>query len=116
MSVRSTSKPSRVEASGPSRGRADILRLRKMREAEIERTSPPELKGLPEDFWEGAEVVLPGPKRAISLRLDEDVLDWFRQSGPRYQTRMNAVLRGYMTRMRKHSRAALGKGRKRGAA
>jgi len=40
------------------------------------------------------------PKRAVSIRLDEDVLDWFRQSGPRYQTRMNAVLRMYVKRMR----------------
>jgi len=28
--------------------------------------------------------------------VDEDVLDWFRQHGPRYQSRMNAVLRSYM--------------------
>jgi uncharacterized protein (DUF4415 family) len=34
-----------------------------------------------------------------SLRLDEDVLDWFRRSGPRYQTPMNAVLRMYVKRM-----------------
>jgi len=36
------------------------------------------------------------PKSAISLRLDPDVLDWFRTQGPGYQTRMNAVLRAYM--------------------
>jgi uncharacterized protein (DUF4415 family) len=35
---------------------------------------------------------------AISLRVDEDVLAWFRSLGPRYQTRMNAVLRAYMKR------------------
>lgn len=37
-----------------------------------------------------------GRKAAISLRLDEEVLDWFRTQGPGYQTRMNAVLRAYM--------------------
>jgi uncharacterized protein (DUF4415 family) len=35
-------------------------------------------------------------KSAISLRLDEEVLSWFRTQGPGYQTRMNAVLRAYM--------------------
>ena len=35
-------------------------------------------------------------KSAISLRLDPEVLDWFRTQGPGYQTRMNAVLRAYM--------------------
>ncbi len=35
-------------------------------------------------------------KAAISLRLDADILDWFRTQGPGYQTRINAVLRAYM--------------------
>lgn len=34
-------------------------------------------------------------KSAISLRLDEDVLEWFKARGPGYQTRINAVLRAY---------------------
>lgn len=78
-------------------GRADIERLRKMSEAEIAGTSPDELSDLPVDFWDDAEVVVPEPKEAISLRVDGDVLEWFRRQGPRYQTRMNAVLRAYMT-------------------
>ena len=35
-------------------------------------------------------------KSAISLRLDADVLEWFRGQGTGYQTRINAVLRAYM--------------------
>ncbi len=35
------------------------------------------------------------PKTSISLRVDSDVLDWFKSAGPGYQTRMNAVLRAY---------------------
>ena len=62
-----------------------------MSEAEVDSASPPELKDLPPDFWNDA-VVVPPPKRAISLRVDQDVLDWFRSRGPRYQSRMNAVL------------------------
>ena len=35
------------------------------------------------------------PKAAISLRVDADVLDWFKSQGPGYQTRINAVLRAF---------------------
>ena len=69
-----------------------------MTEREIERTSPPELAGLPEDFWKEADLVVAPLKQTISLRVDQDVLDWFRAQGPRYQTRMNAVLRSYVNR------------------
>ena len=34
-------------------------------------------------------------KTSISLRVDADVLDWFRAQGPGYQTRINAVLRAF---------------------
>jgi uncharacterized protein (DUF4415 family) len=70
------------------------------------RTSPEELADLPEDFWDKAEVVVPVAKRAISLRVDEDVLEWFRSLGPRYQTRMNAVLRAYMNRTARRARSS----------
>lgn len=102
MSGRSTKRRIR-EPKQPSRGRASLPRLRQMTEAEIRRTSPPELADLPANFWDAAEVVVPNPKLAISLRLDEEVVEWFRRSGPRYQTRMNAVLRMYVKRMRKHA-------------
>ncbi len=35
-------------------------------------------------------------KKQITLRLDPDVIEWFKAQGPGYQTRMNAVLRSYM--------------------
>lgn len=80
----------------PSRGRADFDRMRGMSEADIERTSPPELANLPPDFWDSARMVPPVLKEPISIRVDEDVLAWFRKKGPRYQSRMNAVLRSYV--------------------
>jgi uncharacterized protein (DUF4415 family) len=95
--TRPLKKPSR-----PSRGRAHVARLRRLTEAEIERTAPVELAALPDDFWKDASMVFPVPKQAISLRVDEDVLAWFKSSGPRYQSRMNAVLRSYMAQMSKH--------------
>ena len=36
-----------------------------------------------------------GSKTSISLRLDADVLEWFKSKGPGYQTRINAVLRAF---------------------
>jgi uncharacterized protein (DUF4415 family) len=78
-----------------------------MSEAEIQRTSPPELADLPDGFWDDAAVVTPGPKQAISLRVDEDVLTWLKDQGPRYQTRMNAVLRTFMKRQRSTSTSSM---------
>jgi uncharacterized protein (DUF4415 family) len=100
VSERSTRKRSN-RPPRPSRGRADLTRLRALTESEIRRTAPPELAHLPEDFWDDGELVTLASKRAISLRVDEDVLDWFKETGPRYQTRMNAVLRSYMAWTRK---------------
>jgi len=46
--------------------------------------------------WEGTITVgLPAPKEQITLRLDHDVVQWFRAKGKGYQTLINAVLRGY---------------------
>lgn len=111
MSEKSTKKRS-IELKRPSRGRADLSRLRKMTEAEIRRTAPQELADLPEDFWDEGEVVTPVSKQAISLRVDQDVLDWFRQTGPKYQTHINAVLRSYMARRRTGEAPVKGKRRR----
>jgi uncharacterized protein (DUF4415 family) len=53
---------------------------------------------VPEWFWKGAVVVRPGdpPKASIHLRVDADVLEWFRSKGKGHLTRMNAVLRAHM--------------------
>jgi uncharacterized protein (DUF4415 family) len=75
-----------------------------MTDAEIEATSPPELRNLPDDFWQGARVVTPVSKEAISIRLDSDVVAFFRKAGPRYQSRINAVLRSYVDEMGQQKR------------
>lgn len=55
----------------------------------------PDARATDENFWRDAEVVLPKPKRLVTLRLDADLLDWFRRESG-YQTRINAILRAYM--------------------
>jgi uncharacterized protein (DUF4415 family) len=79
-----------------------------MTDREIRETSPPELSDLPDDFWASASVVEPTGKRAISLRVDADVLEWFKAQGPRYQSRINAVLRSYMTQRRQAEKREAG--------
>ncbi len=48
------------------------------------------------EFWKTARVVLPKGKAPVSIRLDRDVIEWFKRTGRGYQTRMNAVLRSYV--------------------
>ncbi|MFN8466408.1 MAG: BrnA antitoxin family protein [Caldilineaceae bacterium] len=62
-------------------------------DSEIDYSDIPELD---EQFWQNAELVLPPTKERITLRLDREVLDYFRRSGSGYQTRINAVLRAYV--------------------
>ena len=112
MSAKRTAKSSRPSAS-PSRGRANLAQLRRVTEAEIRQSSPDELRELPPDFWVDAVPVLPAAKIPISLRVDSDVLAFFRESGPRYQSRINAVLRSYMERI---STAAPKRSKRRGIA
>jgi uncharacterized protein (DUF4415 family) len=51
---------------------------------------------LTEDFWANATVHWPDqPKQQVTVRLDADLLDWFKSQGKGYQTRINAVLRTY---------------------
>ena len=106
MSAKRTKKPS--SSASPSRGRANLRQLRRATERDIADTSPPELANLPADFWATADIVWPGPKEAISLRVDQDVLEWFRAQGPRYQSRMNAVLRSYVAQVKRGRRSRAG--------
>jgi uncharacterized protein (DUF4415 family) len=47
-------------------------------------------------FWKKARWVMPVVKKPVTLRLDSDVLEFFRRGGKGYQTRINAVLRAFM--------------------
>lgn len=41
-----------------------------------------------------------GVKQIVTIRLDTDMLEWFKSAGPGYQTRINQVLRDYMDAQR----------------
>ena len=75
------------------KGQTDWERLRREQEAGLE----PEVDPDEGEFdWSQAKVVMPPSKQAISVRIDRDVLDFFKSQGRGYQTRINAVLRSYM--------------------
>ena len=60
----------------------------------------------PAHWLEAGQLIEPLRKRAISLRLDPDVIDWFRGTGPKYQSRMNAVLRAFVEHRRRGADAS----------
>jgi uncharacterized protein (DUF4415 family) len=70
----------------------DWKRLSEMDDAEIDTRDIPELD---DAFFQNAELHLP-PKQPVTLRLDADVLIWFKSQGQGYQTRINKLLRRYM--------------------
>jgi hypothetical protein len=81
MSAKHIPKRSREPDAVP-RGRADLRRLRRLSDREIAKTSPSDLRDLPEDFWDDAEVVVPPSKQAVSLRLDQMYWSGSRSRGP----------------------------------
>jgi uncharacterized protein (DUF4415 family) len=57
----------------------------------------PDIVPTDEAFWQDARVMRPHAQEVVALRLDADVLAWFR-SQPGYHTRINSILRDYMHR------------------
>jgi uncharacterized protein (DUF4415 family) len=95
--------------------RTDWAAVKAMTEEELEGSIAPtgQARGLkahdPEDVhepidWTHAVEGMPPRKRDIHIRIDEDVLDWFRQAGRGYQTRINNVLRAFMESRKRVSR------------
>ena len=85
----------------PVKDRTDRARLARLTDDEIEAmaASDPDHPALDDAFWQAVDR-LPR-KEAISIKLDQDVLAFFRKAGRGYQTRINAVLRRYMQARRK---------------
>jgi uncharacterized protein (DUF4415 family) len=88
-----------VRRSRPRKGKTDWARLRHQTDEDIARAvaSDPDAAPLADAEWvSAARVVAPERKQPVYLRLDGDVVRWFKESGPKYQTRINAVLRAYV--------------------
>jgi uncharacterized protein (DUF4415 family) len=93
-----------VSRDDPRRGKTNLEKLRKLTDEEIDAS----IAGDPdwdEEAWSDVVVVMT-KKQPISIRVDEDVLDFFKKQGAGYQKRINAVLRSFMNASRKGKKRA----------
>jgi uncharacterized protein (DUF4415 family) len=91
----------RRSASDRGRGKTDLERLRVKSDEEIDAAIARDPDSDPANFdWSRVALVVPQRKEAISIRLDEDVLSYFKSLGAGYQTKINAVLRHYVKQAR----------------
>jgi len=91
-------KGSKTNRSSLKRGAGtDWGKLRRRSAASIRKgiEADPDVHATDAKFWRSAKVVMPTPKEIVAMRLDADLLRWFRQQRG-YQTRINAILRAYM--------------------
>jgi uncharacterized protein (DUF4415 family) len=87
-----------VSRDAPRKGKTDWARVDALTDAEITAAmrKDPAWADYNEIDWSRTELVVPPKKKAISIRVDEDVLDYFKKQGDGYQRRINAVLRSFM--------------------
>ena len=75
--------------------KSDLARVDALKGEDIDYAEIPDLSALGEEFWKKAVVKRAEPKAQVTIRLDQEVLDWFKSQGKGYQSRINAVLRAY---------------------
>ena len=93
----------RNKSATPKRRQTDWAAVDALTDEDIEasiRNDPDVAPELDDEWFATATVVMPTPKEQISIRLDRDVLEHFRRY-PRYQTRINAILRAAMEHEKK---------------
>ncbi len=76
-----------------------LKRIENIQDKNIDYSDIPELEG---SFWETPIIEYPEKKKPVTLRLDADVLEWFKSTGKGYQTRINAILRSYFEAHKKN--------------
>lgn len=89
---------SKQRTSTISRNQTDWDQFDALKDSDISKgiEQDPDARATDNEFWKTADLILPQPKETITIRLDGDVLQWFREKGKGYQTRINAILRAYM--------------------
>jgi len=88
----------------PLKGKTDWKRLDRMTSKQVEAIAAADREGAPmtDAEWAKAEITNPH-KVSVGLRLDDDLLGWFKSQGKGYQTRINTILRRYYETHRKAS-------------
>ncbi len=96
-----------VSRDFPIQGKTDWGAVAALTDEQIEAAVRNDPDAVPLDFdWDDAVLVMPSKKKPISIRVDEDVLAFFKQQGEGYQRRINAVLRSYMKQTSKPKKSA----------
>jgi uncharacterized protein (DUF4415 family) len=92
-----------LEEARRRRGGSDWAKIDATTEKDIERqiAEDPDLQGFDDLDWSKAVFVTAPAKQPISIRLDADLLDFFKSQGTGYQGRINKVLRHYMESVKK---------------
>ncbi len=86
-----------AEEARTMKGETDYARLDAMTDEDIAKAVAADPDACPVDVdWSDASLVVPPGRRDAILRVDDDVLAWFRAAGEGFRARMNAVLRAYM--------------------
>jgi uncharacterized protein (DUF4415 family) len=100
-------KHAKTQSSNRGGGRTDWNYLDRVTGDEIAAAIARDCDAAPLDIdWSKAVIVVPPKKKAISIRVDPDVLDFFKNEGPGYQRRINAVLRSYVEQKQKRGKSA----------
>ena len=78
----------------------ELRAMRKRGDIQPTRTDAPELD-MPDGFWDAAKPQMPKTKKQVNMRVDPDILDYFKDQGNGHLTRMHAVLRSYVDAQKK---------------
>jgi len=78
--------------------KTDFNKLNSLKDSKIDYSEIPKTDS---GFWEDAQVIYNPNKKPVSIRLDEEVIDWFKSLGKGYQTKINEVLKLYMQSVKK---------------
>ncbi len=103
MARQRMTKPAITRGRSQVTSQSDWERIDGLSDEDIDYSDAPELGS---DFWATAKVLDPGTKRPITIRIDQDVIAWFKSRGGRYQVLMNKVLRSYMENLDKHGQGS----------
>ena len=96
-----------VSRYSPTKGKTDWAAVDALTDEQITQAVANDPDAVPLDIdWSEAVLVVPPKKQAISIRVDEDVLNFFKKEGDGYQRRINAVLRSYMQQKAKPKKRA----------
>ena len=71
----------------------NLKKLAKQPDSTIDYSDIPELD---KEFWKKAVIEFPAKKKSVSIRLDPEIITWYKSHYREYQTAINAVLKSYM--------------------